>query len=215
MIPTEQSGNHELVRIFDLLTSANLATDSIQIRALIASDEVQIARIAVDEKIWQYTTNAIHDVSAVRVYMSQALADLRNRIRVPFVAIEKKSGNLLGSSSIGNISVKDERAEIGWSWLGIDYQGKGFNSEFKYLLLKLCFETLHLKRVEFKTDVLNLRSRQALKKIGAREEGILRSHTLMHDGRRRDTIYYSILDTEWPTLSTSMIRNGNSKSGPF
>jgi len=100
-------------------------------------------------------------------------------------------------SSFGNVSVLDSRVEIGWSWIGLDFQGTGVNSEYKRLLLSFAFDKLKFIRVEFKTDVLNVKARRALEKIGAVEEGVLRSHTQMHHNRRRDTIYYSILQEEW------------------
>ena len=96
---------------------------------------------------------------------------------------------IIGSSSFGNFSDRDKRVEIGWTWLGRAYQGKGFNDLSKYLMMEYCFEKLGLERVECKTDVLNTHARRALQRIGMTEEGILRSHTLMTNNRRRDTIY--------------------------
>ena len=104
---------------------------------------------------------------------------------------------IIGSSSFGNISYYDKRIEIGWTWLARECQGKGFNQSAKYLMLKYGFETLHMERIEFKSDVLNIAARKGLSKIGCMEEGILRSHTLMTNRRRRDTMYYSILKDEW------------------
>ena len=91
--------------------------------------------------------------------------------------------------------------------MGKEFQGTGINKECKFLLLQYAFEHLKFERVEFKTDVLNKASRRALEKIGAKEEGILRSHTLMHDGRRRDTIYYGILINEWTSLKNTIFKN--------
>ena len=106
----------------------------------------------------------------------------------------------MGSTSFGNISLRDKRAEIGWTWIGQNYQGKGINSEIKYLMIKYLFETLDFERVELKTDVLNIKARKALLRIGLKEEGVLRSHTLMTHGRRRDTVYYSLLKSEWEEI---------------
>jgi RimJ/RimL family protein N-acetyltransferase len=112
--------------------------------------------------------------------------------------IDKRSGKLLGSTGFGNYFPRDQRIEIGWTWLGKAFQGIGINAQMKSLMLQYAFEELEMLRVEFKTDVLNLPARQALLRLGAAEEGVLRSHTLMTQGRRRDTIYYSFLKGEWP-----------------
>jgi RimJ/RimL family protein N-acetyltransferase len=112
-------------------------------------------------------------------------------------------GVVIGSTSFGNIDLLHGRLEIGWTWLGRQFQGVGINREVKFLLLRFAFEALEIKRVEFKTDVLNQQSRRALKNIGATEEGVLRSHMIMPHNRRRDTIYYSILADEWPEVKAN------------
>ena len=104
--------------------------------------------------------------------------------------IETADGDIAGSTAFGYWSANDRRVEIGGSWLGREYQGTGINREAKFLLLSYAFDVLGMARVEFKTDVLN-------QNIGATEEGVLRSHTLTPGGRRRDTIYYSMLEDEW------------------
>lgn len=122
---------------------------------------------------------------------------MKQKVRLVLTVIDKEKDRLIGSTSLGNISERDKRIEIGWTWISKNYQGKGINSQPKYLLLKYCFEELNYERVEFKTDVLNIPARKALLRIGAIEEGILRSHTIMTNNRRRDTIFYSILKSEW------------------
>ncbi|MEO9238417.1 MAG: GNAT family protein, partial [Jatrophihabitantaceae bacterium] len=98
----------------------------------------------------------------------------------------------------------DQRLEIGWSWLGRDFQGAGINRWAKFLLLQHAFEQLAAERVEFKTDQLNLQARKALRNIGAVEEGVLRSFNPMPDGRRRDAVYYSVLRAEWPEVKRQL-----------
>lgn len=94
--------------------------------------------------------------------------------------------------------------ELGWTWLAPEYHGQGLNTRVKYLMLRHCFEELRAHRVEFKTDNANPRSCGALRKIGARRDGVLRSHTLMHGGRYRDTAYYSILEGEWSQVAPTL-----------
>ena len=120
-------------------------------------------------------------------------------------------GRWLAAPASGTPRRTDRRIEIGWTWLAVGWQGRGFNTRAKYLLLERCFESLSAHRVEFKTDAINHRARQALRKVGATEEGTLRAHTLMHDGRYRDTVYYSILADEWERVRAhlrSLIEDG-------
>ena len=155
--------------------------------------------------MWIYFTSDLSERSELQNWIDTALSDMKSENRLAFTIIEKTTGNPIGSSSFGNISYRDRRIEIGWTWISREFQGKGVNSLIKYLMLKYAFETIDFERVEIKTDVLNLPARKALLRIGAKEEGVLRSHTLMTHGRRRDTIYYSILRSEWDDVKE---RNG-------
>jgi RimJ/RimL family protein N-acetyltransferase len=137
-------------------------------------------------------------------YFKAALTGREDQVRYPFVIYDKKVERFVGSTSFGNISPANLRIEIGWTWLDPAVQGTGINKFCKHLLLTYAFETLQYKRVEFKADVRNVKSRKAMEKIGAKYEGILRSHTLMLDGSRRDTVYYSILEEEWTDLRESV-----------
>jgi RimJ/RimL family protein N-acetyltransferase len=109
--------------------------------------------------------------------------------------------------SFGNMVEKEARLEIGWSWLGQDFRGKGINRWAKFLLMQHAFEILQAQRVEFKTDVLNQQARAGLRNIGAREEGVLRSFNYMPDGRRRDAIFYSVLAAEWPEVKKQLLQH--------
>jgi RimJ/RimL family protein N-acetyltransferase len=153
-----------------------------------------------DDEIWKYTVSKVQNEKEIIEYYKQSEADFNNGTKYTFSIFDKSSGRLAGTSSYGNISEYDRRLEIGWSYLGTEFWGSGINPNYKYLMLKYAFENLKMKRVEFKTDFLNGRARKALLKIGCREEGILRSHTLMHDGRRRDAVFYSILDSDWENI---------------
>lgn len=174
-----------------------LESEKIKLRPLTADDYTHFLKITADESVWIYFAYDLSVESELKVWMNIAMEDLKNENRLPFAIIEKATGNPVGSTSFGNISYRDKRIEIGWTWICREFQGKGVNSELKYLMLKYIFETLGFERAEIKTDVLNLPARKALQRIGATEEGILRSHMLMTHGRRRDTIYYSVLRSEW------------------
>ncbi|MHA6248837.1 GNAT family N-acetyltransferase [Pontibacter sp. CAU 1760] len=172
----------------------------VQLRPFRESDIPALQQIAMDPEIWRYMVTRISSQQELEAWVDTVQAGYAQSARYTFMVMHKATGKLAGSSSYGNISVPDKRLEIGWTWLAESFRGSGLNRQCKFLLLQYAFETLQMERVELKADALNLRSRRAMLKIGATEEGILRSHTLMHDGRRRDTIYYSILRTEWAEI---------------
>jgi RimJ/RimL family protein N-acetyltransferase len=142
----------------------------------------------------------------MRSYVESALKLQRDGTTLPFVTIEQSSGRIVGSTRFGNYDPANRRIEIGWTWIAPPWQRTALNTDAKYLMLTHAFEKLHCVRVELKTDVLNSRSRKAMLRIGAKEEGILRKHSLVWDGRYRDSIYYSILDEEWPEVKGQLER---------
>ncbi len=157
----------------------------------------QLTEVGLDPEIWRLTIVMIRTAEEMRSYMDSALALQRDGTSLPFVTIERSSGRVVGSTRFGNYDAANRRIEIGWTWLARRWQRTVINTEAKYLMLTYAFEKLRCVRVELKTDVLNAPSRKAMLRIGAKEEGILRKHTLMWTGRYRDSIYYSILDEEW------------------
>jgi RimJ/RimL family protein N-acetyltransferase len=181
---------------FDL----KLQTGNILLRPTIVEDIEGFAGLTTDKTMWICFTNDLSDKTELEIWVNDALIQKENKTRLPFTIIDKKTNELIGSTSFGNISYRDKRIEIGWTWLGKNFWGKGINDEAKYLMIRYCFEFQDFVRVEFKTDVLNLPARKALTRLNMTEEGILRSHTLMTNNRRRDTIYYSILKSEWPEI---------------
>ena len=174
-----------------------LEDDVVRLRLIRDSDTIQLSEIAFHPSIWTFFTVQVSNELALKNWIQSAIYDHMNKQRVPFAIELKESGQVVGSTSFGAISERDKRLEIGWTWLGKDYQRKGINRRVKKILLKFAFEVLKMERVEFRTDALNEQSRKALLGIGAIEEGVLRSHTLMLDSRRRDTVYFSILNNEW------------------
>ena len=153
-----------------------------------------------DEEMWQHFSLNLADEAQLKRWMDMAFSDKNAETRRPFTIIEKETGLIAGSSSMGNISYYDLRFEIGWSWLGKNFRSTGLNKQAKFSMLRYAFDELNFERVEFKTDVLNARARQGLRNVGGIEEGVLRSHTKMWNNRRRTSIYYSVLKDEWPLL---------------
>jgi RimJ/RimL family protein N-acetyltransferase len=136
----------------------------------------------------------------MRAYIAEALELQAAGTALPFVVIEKSTGAIVGSTRFGNIAVPHRRLEIGWTWITPRWQRTYVNTETKYLLLKHAFETLGCIRVEFKTDSLNRQSQNALAGIGATEEGTMRNHMIVGGGRKRHSVYFSIIDAEWPDV---------------
>lgn len=181
------------------MIDANLVLENEQIllRPISEQDFSSLLPLANDASLWKYFTYDLSIPSEFEEWVKPALVGQR----LQFVVWDKETNLPVGSTAFGNYSDRDERVEIGWTWLGRQFHRSGINQAMKLLMLKHCFETLKLKRVEFKTDVLNMPARKALLKLGAVEEGVLRSHTLLTHNRRRDTIYYSLLESEWPGIS--------------
>lgn len=165
---------------------------------LVSLDHIQdLHKIAFEAEIWKYTPTKVFNDDDLMNYVYNAVMEYQNEKGAAFVIIDNLSGKIAGSTRISNISLADKRAEIGWTWLGKDFHGKGFSKASKFELLRFLFEELKFQRVEFKTDVRNLKARKSLLSTGAKEDGVLRSHTYLGDNYWRDSIYYSVLLKEW------------------
>lgn len=203
------SSNLSQLKIFSQLATMipidlSLQTNKVLLRPIEENDFDTFFELAQDEDAWRYFTLNLADKEQLKKWMNMAFEDRSANARRPFTIIEKLSNKIAGSMSMGNISMHDLRLEIGWSWLGKEFRGSGVNRHSKYAMMKYAFDELHFERVEFKTDVLNVRARKGLEKIGGKEEGILRSHMTMWNDRRRDSVYYSVLKDEWPKLKQTI-----------
>jgi RimJ/RimL family protein N-acetyltransferase len=175
-----------------------LETSRALLRPLEMNDFESFLELAkADSEMWEYFTLNLGDEKQLKRWFEMAFADKAANTRRPFTIIDKQTGKIAGSSSLGNISLHDLRAEIGWSWLGKEFRSTGLNKNAKFAMMRYAFDELNFERVEFKTDVLNARARQGLKNVGGIEEGVLRSHMTMWNNRRRSSIYYSVLKDEW------------------
>lgn len=159
-----------------------------------------LCAVGLDEDLWKWVPSRVLDRQQMQDYVGLALDEQQRGLSVPFTTTLKDSGQVVGCTRYANISVKDGRLEIGWTWISKPWQRSAVNTEAKYLMLRHAFETLGCTRVELKTDGLNEKSRAAILRIGAKQDGILRKHTLTYSGRIRDTVYFSILDDEWPEV---------------
>jgi RimJ/RimL family protein N-acetyltransferase len=156
--------------------------------------------VGLDPDLWQWIPTPVRDAAGMRAYVEEALDQQRQGVSLPFATLLKGTDQAIGSTRYMNIDLKNRRVEIGSTWIGRPWQRSAVNTEAKYLMLRHAFDTLKCIRVELKTDVLNERSRKAIQRLGAKEEGILRRHVITSSGRARDTVYYSILEDEWPAV---------------
>lgn len=164
-----------------------------------------LCRVGLDPSLWELTANIVKDEGDLERYVRSALADQMLGKAVPFVTIERESGTVVGSTRFGNIDTANRKTEIGWTWINPKWQRTVINTEAKLLMLTHAFEVWKCIRVEFKTDIKNERSRNAMKRIGCVEEGILRNHMITESGRFRDSIYFSIIEPEWANVKEDLM----------
>jgi N-acetyltransferase len=165
-----------------------------------------LCEVGLIAELWRLIPTQIDSREAMKNYIETALDEQRRGVSLPFVTIEKSSNKIVGSTRFGNIDVKNLRTEIGWTWINPQWQRTYINTEAKLLMLTHAFETWKCIRVELKTDVLNEKSRNAILRLGARQEGIFRQHVICDSGRLRDTVYFSILDNEWQNVKENLAR---------
>lgn len=151
-------------------------------------------------ELWRLTMAQVASEDDMRRYVEAALDAQAKGTALPFVTTDAATGQVIGSTRYGNVEAVHRRVEIGWTWIAPAWQRTAVNTEAKYLMLRHAFESLGAVRVELKTDVLNARSRAAILRIGAREEGVLRKHQITEGGRVRDTVFFSVIDDEWPAV---------------
>jgi len=158
-----------------------------------------LAEIGTGQAFWDFMLYGnIQTLDDMRYWVRDILSRAERGTDLPFVAVHLASGRVAGATRYLNIVPKDKGLEIGGTWYGLDFQRTAVNTECKYLLLQHAFETLGCIRVQLKTDLRNERSQKAIERIGAVREGVLRNHMILPDGRYRHSVFYSILDTEWP-----------------
>jgi len=170
-----------------------------------------LAEVGLEEELWRWIPTRVRTREEMAAYIETALNEQEQGVALPFAIVEKATGRAIGSTRYGNIDRTHHRVEIGWTWVAREWQRTAMNTEAKYLLLRHAFETLGCVRVELKTDSLNERSRAAILRIGALEEGTFRNHMITASGRIRHTVYFSIIDSEWPAVKARLKAKLNSQ----
>lgn len=180
-------------------------------------DYVRLEPLSIDDHLTELRTVGAHPEifrwfsedrsapDAMREFVEEALEAQEEGSALPFATVLQDTGEAIGSTRFGNIAPEHLRVEIGWTWLTPDRQRTAANTEAKYLMLSHAFEEWGCARVELKTDLRNQRSRDAIQRIGAIEEGTLRRHMQTHQGPR-DTVYFGVLDDEWPAVKRDLER---------
>ncbi len=182
--------------IFDLpLEPVTLAGELVRLEPLQQGHAQGLYNRGRSASDWQYMPRArLIDMADTRQWIDETLAV---STQLPFAVVETRKNRVIGSTRFLNIRPEHRSLEIGWTWLGEEWQRTGINTEMKYLLLSHAFERLGCVRVEFKTDARNLRSQRALERIGAQREGVMRSHMIVQGNFVRDSVYFSVIDSDW------------------
>ena len=186
------------------LQPVTLEGDVTRLEPLSSAHFAPLCEIGLDPEIWRWMINDVRSPEDLRRYLERALQEQREGKSLPFATVERASGKVVGSTRFGNIDPPNRRVEIGWTWIARPWQRTAINTEAKYLMLRYAFEIWGCARVELKTNAMNYRSRAAILRIGAKEEGTLRKHQISERGVSRDTVYFSIVDTEWPRVKAGI-----------
>ena len=189
---------------FPPLVPVVLEGSAVRLEPLTLAHLDPLCAIGLDPSIWTWMPKPVTTRDEMRTWIETALARQEAGEALPFAIVERSSGAVAGSTRFMEVSPPNRRLEIGWTWLGKAWQRTAVNTGAKYLLLRHAFETLGATRVEFKTDALNTASRRALARIGAHEEGTLRSHMVTASGRVRDSVYFSVIAAEWPDVKVAL-----------
>lgn len=176
----------------------------ISLRPLQYADAEALVQAAADGELWNLTVTVVPSSTTVDAYLKKALDGRDAGTVLPFVIVLKGTGEVIGSTRLWKIDPINRKLEIGSSWISSRWQKTFVNTEAKYLLLRHAFEVLDCVRVQFTTDENNQASRQAILRLGAQQEGIVRHERIMPDGRKRNSVRFSIIDEEWPLVRANL-----------
>jgi len=193
---------------FNKTAEYTLEDESVLLRPLQMTDVPSLLDISVNEpETWDYSSKSAAGEEALTAYIEEALNARQAGTEYPFIVYDKKNKTYAGSTRFYDIQVTNGALQLGYTWYGKDFRGTGLNKHCKFLLLQFAFETLGAERVEFRADNRNGRSIAAMKSIGCKVEGVIRSHAPLRDGTRRDSIILSILKDEWYNIVKQNLLN--------
>jgi len=187
------------------VTPVTLTGKHVRLEPMTEAHIPALAEIGAGKEFWDFMVyGSMEDEDDMAGWVREILARAERGTDLPFVAIHLESGRVAGATRYLNIMPNDRGLEVGGTWYGLNFQRTAVNTECKYLLLTHAFESLGCIRVQIKTDSLNLRSQKAIERIGAVKEGVLRNHMILPNGRIRHSVFYSILDSEWPGVKKKL-----------
>jgi len=182
-----------------------LSSDRIRLRILTVNDSQDLVSAASDGELWNLPFTVVPSAETIDNYINHALEGYKLGTVLPFVVEDTRTGKIIGSTRFWKIDRKNLKLEIGSTWYSKSWQKTYANTEAKYLLLKYAFEELNCVRVQFTTDVINEKSQNAILRLGAVKEGIVRNERIMPNGRKRSSVRFSIIDEEWPQVKDNLI----------
>lgn len=186
-----------------------LSSDRIRLRLLKLEDSRDLVAAASDGELWNLPFTVVPSAETIEDYIHHALEGYRAGTVLPFTVEDIATGKIIGSTRFWKIDRKNLKLEIGSTWYSKSWQRTYTNTEAKYLLLQYAFEELNCVRVQLTTDVLNEKSQNAILRLGAQKEGVVRNERIMPDGRKRNSVRFSIIDEEWPKIKENLIKKLN------
>lgn len=188
------------------LSPVTLEGDVVRLEPLSMHHLQGLCAVGLDPSLWVIANVMVRSADDMRAYIEAALAAQRDGSALPFATVERATGTVVGSTRFMNVDHAHRRVEIGSTWIAPPWQRSAVNTEAKFLMLRHAFEVLGCRRVEFKTNAINARSRAAILRLGATEEGTFRQHMIQPDGSSRDSVYFSIIDGEWPAVRERLLK---------
>jgi RimJ/RimL family protein N-acetyltransferase len=176
----------------------------VRLEPLSESHHDALCAVGLDPELWRWIPIQVLDRDQMMTFIRRELAEQAQGTSIPFATVDRSTKNVIGATRFMNIDAANKRIEIGSTWIAKPWQRTAINTEAKYLMMRYAFETLGCNRVELKTDSLNTESRNAILRIGAKQEGILRQHMTTWSGRLRDTVYFSVIAPEWPDVKLAL-----------
>jgi RimJ/RimL family protein N-acetyltransferase len=186
------------------LSQPSLTGPRILLRPLLASDAAALVAAAADGELWNLPFTVVPSAETVDAYIGHALAGQAAGTVMPFATVLRETGQVIGSTRFWKIDRVHRKLEIGSTWISASWQKSFVNTEAKYLMLRHAFEAMACVRVQFTTDEINAKSRAAILRLGAKQEGIVRHERIMPDGRKRNSVRFSIIDDEWPAVKEQL-----------
>ncbi|MBB4867008.1 RimJ/RimL family protein N-acetyltransferase [Pseudomonas nitritireducens] len=188
------------------LTCPHLIGQHVELLPLRAEHAQALLEAASDGELWNLKVTVVPGPDTVAGYIAKAEKGLEEGSVLPFAILDRRTGKIVGSTRFWKVDRANRKLEIGHTWLALSAQRTPINSEAKLLLLTYAFEELDCVRVQFTTDELNEKSRAAILRLGAVQEGIVRHERIMPDGRKRNSVRFSIIDSEWPEVKARLLQ---------